>query len=249
MTDTVVIDCFPECVAQYRDTHALVLVDVVRATTTAITAAHAGWRCFPAGSVEHARRLAAGLGGALLAGEQNGAKPRGFDINNSPTELLSGNLRPGAMVLLSSSGTRLCVEAAGCPAAFLACLRNYAAAADAVRGFPRIAIIGAGSRGEFREEDQICCAWIATRLVESGYSAADRKTIDIISRWRTSSSDAWAANKSAAYLVHSGQGADLAFVLEHVNDLDAAFALRGGEVVAAGPHPEIADKSGGVAIR
>ena len=28
----------------------------------------------------------------------------------------------------------------------------------------RVAVIGAGSKGEFREEDQICCAWIAAGL-------------------------------------------------------------------------------------
>lgn len=244
MTGEIVIDCFPERVAQYRRSHALVLVDVVRATTTAITAVNEGWRCFPARSIEHARQLAFGLGDALLAGEQGGEMPPGFDINNSPTELLTRKLRRRALVLLSSSGTRLCSEADGCPAAFLACLRNHVAAADAVRGFPRIAIIGAGSRGEFREEDQMCCAWIAARLLESGYSPADGKTMEIALRWKGSAPDAWITNKSAAYLVRSGQGADLAFILQHINDLDTAFILRGGEVVAASPPLDLAAKHG-----
>ena len=38
-------------------------------------------------------------------------------------------------------------------------------------------MIGAGSKGEFREEDQICCAWIASRVDAEGSCAggfADR---------------------------------------------------------------------------
>lgn len=239
MTGEVIIDCFPERVARYRNSHALVLIDVVRATTTAITAVSAGWRCFPAASVAHARELAASFGDALLAGEQGGVMPAGFDLNNSPTGLLRRRDRERPVILLSSSGTRLCHEAGGCAAAFLACLRNYAAAADFIRGFSRVAIVGAGGGGEFRGEDQMCCAWIAARLLEAGHSAADRNTLEIISRWRNSAPDAWLPNKSAAYLVGSGQSADLAFILEHVGDLDAAFMLRGGEVVAVRPGAEL----------
>lgn len=239
MTGEVIIDCFPERVARYRDSHALVLIDIVRATTTAITAAHAGWRCFPAASVKHAHELAASLGDTLLAGEQGGVTPAGFDLNNSPTGLLCRHDRERPVILLSSSGTRLCHEADGCSAVFLACLRNYAAAADFIRGFPRIAVLGAGSGGEFREEDQMCCAWVAARLLEAGYSPADRNTLEIISRWRNSAPDAWLPNKSAAYLLASGQSADLAFILEHVGDLEAAFMLRDGEVVAVRPRAEL----------
>lgn len=239
MAGTVVIDCFPERVARYRDNHALVLVDVVRATTTAITAVDAGWRCFPASSIKHARELAASLGNALLTGEQDGVVPPGFDLNNSPSELLRRDHSDRPVVLLSSSGTRLCAEANGCSAVFLACLRNYAATAGFIRGFPQIAILGAGSRGEFREEDQMCCAWIAARLLEFGCSSADRNTLEIVSRWKNSASDGWIPNKSAAYLVESGQNADLAFILEHIGDLEAAFMLRNGEVVAAQPRTEL----------
>ena len=37
MTETVVIDCFPSSVARYVDDHAIVAVDVIRATTMAVT--------------------------------------------------------------------------------------------------------------------------------------------------------------------------------------------------------------------
>src|SRR6185312_5478081 len=43
--------------------------------------------------------------------------------------------------------------------AYAACLRNWTAAADAAAAAsPHVEVVGAGARGEFREEDQICCA-------------------------------------------------------------------------------------------
>ena len=45
-----------------------------------------------------------------------------------------------------------------------------------------MAVIGAGSRGEFREEDQLCCAWVGDLLVEAGYEPADARTADVIAR-------------------------------------------------------------------
>jgi len=37
MRKTVVIDCFPESVKTYRNSHVIVAVDVIRATTTVVT--------------------------------------------------------------------------------------------------------------------------------------------------------------------------------------------------------------------
>ncbi|MGH7917665.1 MAG: 2-phosphosulfolactate phosphatase [Candidatus Binataceae bacterium] len=243
MPNTVVIDCFPAHVARYRRGHAVVAVDVVRATTTAITAVAAGYRCFPAPTLGAALERAGRLDDALLAGEQRGLKPPGFDLNNSPTEVLAHGERGRSIVLLSSSGTALCHEASQCEAAFLACLRNYAAVASDLAGrFEQVAIVGAGSRGEFREEDQLCCAWVAGELIELGYAPKDRATLDIVRRWRKLRADAWLGNKSEAYLKNSGQLADLEFILTHVADLDACFTLCEGEVVMA-PAPPAATRA------
>lgn len=233
--NTVVIDCFPESVARYRSGYAVVAVDVIRATTTAISAAATGRRCFAVPTVEAARKLAAKLGNALLVGEQKGDLPPGFDLNNSPT-LLTGRTdidRPA--ILLSSSGTILCHQASLCDAAFLACFRNYhSVAAHLAETFSKVAVIGAGSRGDFRIEDQMCCAWIAEALVQIGYAPADRETAECIRRWSNVPPDACARGKSAAYLRDSGQLQDLDFILDHVADLSAAFMMRGNEVVMDG---------------
>src|SRR5215469_7813543 len=152
MHRTVRIECFAKSAPQYKSEYAIVAVDVVRATTTAITAVAAGRRCFIAPTMELAFDLSRQLGNALLAGEQGGTMPPGFDLNNSPVDLLARTDLERPVILLSSSGTRLCHHASKCSdAVFLACLRNYSSLARHLerQNFRHVAVIGAGSRGEF----------------------------------------------------------------------------------------------------
>jgi 2-phosphosulfolactate phosphatase len=232
MSRTVIVDCFPESASRYREGYAVVAIDVVRATTTAITAAALGYRCFPVASAGAALTLAGRLDNPLLAGEQCGIMPSGFEINNSPAALAGRTDRHRPVVLVSSSGTRLCEAVSQCEAAFLACLRNYTAAArHLAHRFRRIAVIGAGTRDEFREEDQMCCAWIAGLLLDAGYEPKDDMTARIVERWRGAQANKWTDGNSAGYLRRSGQIGDLHFILSHVDDLQAAFSLRNGEVL------------------
>jgi len=83
VTKEVVIDCFPESVENYRRGYAIVAVDIIRATTTAITGVALGRRCYPTPTLEAAVPLAAKLTNPLLVGELGGSMPYGFDMNNS----------------------------------------------------------------------------------------------------------------------------------------------------------------------
>jgi 2-phosphosulfolactate phosphatase len=231
MHKTVVIDSFPESLARYQTGYAIVAIDVVRATTTAITAVASGRRCFTVPTLESALEVARRLDNPLLVGEQRGLIPAGFHLNNSPSELLQRTDIKRPVVLLSSSGTRLCHEASKCTLALVACLRNYRFTAGYLASHAdKVAIVGAGSRGEFREEDQLCCAWIARLLLDAGFQPANRRTVEIVNEWSKKPVEAWLENKSAAYLRRTGQLADLDFILEHVNDLEALFRLSNDEV-------------------
>ena len=229
---SVVIDYLPESVRRYREGYAVVAVDVIRATTTAVTAVALGRRCFPAPSIEMALPLAARLDHPLLVGELGGNMPYGFDLNNSPSEIASRTdiMRP--MILVSSSGTQLIYDMKNCDAGYVACFRNYGATINHLLSRQRhVAVIGAGSRGEFREEDQMCCAWIADALMRAGFEPEDSTTIGVVSRWKNSPVEAAAAGKSGEYLKRSGQLKDLEFILGHVNDLEFACVMKHDEVI------------------
>ena len=232
MSKSVVINCFPECVDAYKERHAIVAVDVIRATTTAVTCAALGRRCFPVPSVEAATSLAARLKDPLLVGEVGGDMPPGFHMNNSPADLELRQDVDRPVILLSTSGTRLICAAEGAPAVYAACLRNYSAmAAHLAENWPTVAVIGAGSLDEFREEDQLCCAWIAERLVALGYEPEDSMTSEIIRRWSGARVDMIAIGASASYLRRSRQVRDLKYILSHVDDLDAVYRIEDGELV------------------
>jgi 2-phosphosulfolactate phosphatase len=217
----------------------IVGVDVIRATTTAITAVASGHRCFVAATLEAALALQERLAPALLAGELGGSMPYGFDLQNSPTAVAALGSVDLPVVLLSTSGTGLLVAAEarlGGPLTFAACLRNWEAQArELVAMRPdHVVLLGAESRGEFREEDQLCCAWIAAVLLDSGYRA-DPGSQRIVDEWRDAGVDRIAGGKSAAYLRESGQLEDLDFILGHVSDLGTTFEMRADEVVTRHP--------------
>jgi len=229
---SVAIGCYIDDTEHYPDSYAIVAVDVIRATTTAVTAVSMGRACFPVPSLEAATSCAAGLENPLLVGELGGNMPYGFDMTNSPAELAARTDTFRPMVLLSSSGTRLMCAANGAPAVYAACLRNYVATARHLAAYhSKIALLGAGTRGEFREEDQMCCAWIAQELIEAGYIPEDATTISIVERWGEAPPSACMTSKSVDYLRRTGQLKDLEFILKHVSDLDSAFMLEDGQIV------------------
>jgi len=232
VTGSVVIDYLPDSVRQFRDGYAVVAIDVIRATTTAATAVSLGRRCYPVPSIEAALPLAARLTEPLLVGELGGNMPFGFDLTNSPFELAARKDTWRPMILLSSSGTALITNASGADAVYIACLRNVTATIRYLADrHHRVAVVGAGTRGEFREEDQYCCALLAAGLFEAGYTAETRLTTELVDRWAGQPFDAWIGSKSVDYLTRSNQVRDLDFILEHRDDLRSAFGYRHEEIL------------------
>ena len=237
----VKIDCFVDGFEPRHDGFAVVAVDVIRATSTAITAVATGRACYPAASLADATLLAAKLKNPLLAGELGGNMPYGFHLNNSPAALAARADISRPVVLLSSSGTRLMCCADGAPAVYAACFRNFTATARYVALYhSKVALLGAATRGEFREEDQICCAWIARALVAQGYIPEDAQTIAILDRWGEVPPSHCMVSKSVNYLRNTGQLDDLEFILTHVDDLNSAFMLKNGEIVEERRFPRLA---------
>jgi 2-phosphosulfolactate phosphatase len=209
-------------------------VDVLRATTTAVAAVAAGRRCFPVASLEAAVQLRTRLSNPVLVGELGGVMPHGFHAQNSPVEMERRIDPERPVILLSTTGTRLLCEAAGAGPVFAACLRNVASQVRwlAERRQPALLLAGE-SRGEFRAEDRLCCARIAKGLVAAGYVPATPLVEELIDEWGEARDDAFLAGRSVRYLRETGQYHDVEFTLNHVDDLDAVYVLRDGELCTA----------------
>ncbi len=87
-----------------------VLIDVVRATTTIVTAlAHGCSSVLPVLTVEQAfqlKRQYSGKAHVLLGGERGGIRVEGFDLGNSPREYTRGTVEGKELIFSTSNGTR-----------------------------------------------------------------------------------------------------------------------------------------------
>jgi 2-phosphosulfolactate phosphatase len=229
---TVAIDCVSESSKCYGSVCAVVVVDVIRSITVAATAVASGRRCFFAPSVEEALFLAKRLDKPLLVGEVGGNMPYGFDVNNSPVEIENRKDVSRPIVMVSSSGMPLLYSLRNCNSVFVACLRNYGATVNhLVDRYKHVEVLGAPTRGEFREEDKLCCAWIANGLMKAGYAPEDDKTNELVKLWKDKPVGVCAEGKSAEYLRKTGQIEDLNFILRHVDDLNLSLAIKKDEIV------------------
>lgn len=240
----VIIDCLPGCAEKYVADWAIVVVDVIRFTTTAATALSIGRKVYPARSTDSAFARAAELEDPVLAGELGGNVPYGFHMANSPVQIMALRQVPCGfftaahrpIVLVSSSGAQLLMNASEGEHVYLGCLRNITALAEHLAGrHDNVAVLGAGTRGTFRREDQLGCAWIASRLADRGYEAADDATRDLMERWHGASTEIIREGNSADYLRRTGQMHDLEFILHYQEDLDVVPKLSAdGVIVDAG---------------
>jgi 2-phosphosulfolactate phosphatase len=137
---------------------AALVVDVLRASTSMVTAVANG--CLglvPVAEVDEARRRAAALPDALLAGERGGDPPEGFDLGNSPLEFTRERISGRTLVFTTSNGTRALLAARPAAAIGVAGFANRTAAAEWAVGQGRdVVVVCAGERGARSLEDEVC---------------------------------------------------------------------------------------------
>lgn len=231
MTRKVAIDCLTTSSKSYGKNEAAVVIDVIRSTTVAASILETGRRCFFAPDVEGAFQIAKQLDNPLLMGEIGGYMPYGFDIRNSPLEIQNRKDLARVVVLVSSSGIPLLSSLKACGSTFVACLRNWVATANQLAPrYNHVDVLAAPTRGEFREEDKLCCAWIAAHLISQGYECADQKTEQLVDEWKNQPVDVCGTGNSAKYLRETGQESDLEFILNHVNDFNHTLKATGNEI-------------------
>ena len=236
MTKTVALARYPS-LGEGDEEWTIVGIDVIRATTTAVTAVAAGRRCFPVASIEAALPLAGRLENPLLIGELGGNMPYGFHLQNSPAEMERRAELERPVILLSSSGTGLLTAAAAHSHTYATCLRNTRAQVQRLAAaHDRVLLLAGESRGEFREEDRLCCGRIARALLEAGYEPRNVLVEEVAERWGTAPDDSFMQGSSVRYLADTGQLHDAEFVLDHINDLDSVYEMRGGELVLSTEH-------------
>jgi 2-phosphosulfolactate phosphatase len=141
-----------------------IVIDVLRATTTIITALAAGAEdvivCLePAEAVEIASRFSSGM--AVTGGERGGLKIAGFDLGNSPSEYTPSSVRHKSVVFTTTNGTRALARCAAAQRVLLAGFVNMSAVADRIADNDRVQLVCAGTDGEVTLEDVLLAGWLA----------------------------------------------------------------------------------------
>ena len=117
---------------------AAVVIDILRASTTIVTAlANGAARVIPLTTVEEARARREKEPESLLGGERNAVPPPGFDLGNSPREYTPERVNGKTIIITTTNGTRACQSAdrAGAGPVVIGGFVNLQAVTDFCRSF------------------------------------------------------------------------------------------------------------------
>jgi len=199
----------------------VVVIDVLRATSSIVTALSAGAKAVvPAATSEEAVRLTANLekDGIVLAGERRMVKIEGFGLGNSPREMTREAVGGKTVYLATTNGTPALVAAQGGDPVLVAAALNFSAVAERARAVfaerRDLVIICAGRERQFALED----AYTAGRLVKAvkkgarkvALNDAAQVSLDLAGQqggWE----DAFDASDAARQLFEVGLGDDVAY--------------------------------------
>ncbi len=165
---------FVEVLPREIDTSGLVvLVDILRATSTIVAALASGAEVVRAvATVEEA--LSWRQRGYLVAGERGGLPPEGFDLGNSPLE--AQRLAKGrALVLTTTNGTQAVGKIRSASKVVAGAFLNLSAVIQMARGFNEVVVLCAGTEGRFSREDFLFASLLVQEL--SDYQAGDDATL------------------------------------------------------------------------
>ncbi len=193
----------------------VVVVDVLRATTSIVTALANGAKAVvPAATSEEAVRLTANLekNGYVLAGERKSLKIEGFALGNSPREMTAEAVGGKTIYISTTNGTPALVAVQGGEPVLVAAAVNFSAVAERARAVFEergdLVIVCAGREKQFALED----GYVAGRLVKAvrkgrrkiALNDAATVVLDLPSRFAN-----WAAALGASEAARELRAADL----------------------------------------
>jgi len=191
-----------------------VVIDVLRASTTAITALTNGCQAIiPALDVTEAGELARRLGDiCVLGGERNGQKIEGFQLGNSPQEYSPEAVGGKTIVLTTTNGTKAIRMASGASQVLIASFANIDAIVKYIAAQNMdVSLICAGRNGGFSFEDTACAGAIIEAL-EPDYLTDSARMAHIIYKHGANKPEALVAvSEHAEYLKSIGFEGDIKF--------------------------------------
>ena len=157
---------YPEILT--RENFIVVLVDILRATTTICTAIENGVKAIlPVASLEEAKRLKEE--GFLVASEQDGKKLDFADFGNSAFSFTRERISGKVLVYCTTNGTRALEKARQADQVVFGAFINITAMNDwLIRQDRNVVILCSGWKNKFCLEDTLFAGALSERLLQSG---------------------------------------------------------------------------------
>jgi len=168
---------------------ACVVFDVLRATSTFVTALQNGAKeIIPVSEISEALQIKKTRPDVLLAGERKGVKIRAdgidFDLGNSPREFVPEKIRGKTIVSTTTNGTRALRACAGAKSVLASSFLNLSATAEFLRQkkFQSILLVCAGTGENPADEDIIAAGALVDALLPGKDTHSNRTSHSIAAR-------------------------------------------------------------------
>ncbi len=217
----------------------VVIVDVLRASTTIITALKNGCRSvIPIAEVEEAQKLAnlASRHDTLLCGERNGRKIPGFDLSNSPLEFRVEIVNNKRIILTTTNGAKLFRYVELASSGIVCSFVNVESVCQFLKKSKQnVVILCAGNYDRFSLEDTVCGGMVVEKLIENNKGKFELNDGAVAAqilyqRYSFQILEMLYQSSHGKRLISIGQEADLKYC-GSVNSIPLIPVLKGGEVV------------------
>ena len=221
---------------------SVVVVDVLRATTTIVNALNNGCQqIFPQPSIEKARQCHASMPEtAVMGGERQGKIVDGFHHGNSPPEYTEEAIAGKTLILATTNGTVAMESCRAADRVLIGAMINVSAVAKMLANVPRVTVVCSGTDRLITGEDVIFAGLLTERILEMRKAAGSEPTkltdpaTIAMHHWRTRKAEMDSGKDLADFfrncrgginLVRIGHDADVVFasqidVLDRVPELD-----------------------------
>ena len=160
-----------------------VVFDVLRATSTFVTALHNGAKAIiPVSEIAEALVLRQKQPDALLGGERDGVRIRAartgggdFDLGNSPREYTPEKVRGKTIVSTTTNGTRALRACTGAKTVLAASFLNFTATANFIKKIQpaQVLLVCAGTRENTALEDVLAAGALCGMLIRWGETTGE----------------------------------------------------------------------------
>ena len=196
----------------------VIIIDVLRATTTICTALSNGAReVIPTADIENATKISSNLSSdsRLLGGERQGKKIDGFDLGNSPAEYSPEKVRNKSIIFTTTNGAGAIHKCRYASTALVASFVNVSAIVETIVEIGGTwTILCSGRQGAFSVEDATCAGMIISKVKEVSEvdtEDAGLTTLILYKNYKKSILGMMKKSQHGQYLVSIGFEEDLKF--------------------------------------